>query len=280
MEVCIKLKHILLLNFFFLLLCGLGVYQANEKAGLPVVISASGENLRVTKKLTDNVSLTGGDRILSVDNHSFTSFEELEVLLDGKSIGDTINIIYSRRGIEEYTSLTLIKYYTKIDLIAYSVSGLFFFLIGVIVIIKSPEKRSAQLFHIGAIGAAMIITMTPGSYIALTNIAGFITRFFFYLSFCLTPVIFIHFTLTFPKEKKEKTPLTLKALYVLAFVLSLILTVAFIQGIEYNSTLLIKRYAWIYDSIFRVFLIFCFLTAIIIFTLSYKRTTVLSEKKN
>jgi signal transduction histidine kinase len=257
----------------------MGIYQAAEKAGLPLSVTTANRNLIVTDIFIKDIPLIKGDIIKSVNNHSFNLFEEIEVLTDGLSYGDTVIIAYSRDNLDYTASVSLIKYYSEVDLTAYSFSGLFFFLVGILVILKSFEKKSARLFHAGCIGAAMTITMTLGSYIALPLQLGYIIRFFFYLAYSITPVIFVHFTLTFPKERKERIPLFLISAYVFAFILSLLLTIMIIQSIESDSTIMIKRYIWVYDNVLRIFLIICFILAITVFIFSYRKTIVISEKK-
>jgi hypothetical protein len=274
-----KLKRLLFLDLLFLFLCCLGIYQIKEKACLPFALESSQNNLIISKITNEVSSLKEGNVFLSINDHSFTSNEEVEVILDGKKPGEQVNIKYKRSGIELRDEVTLINYYTTLDLLTYSLSGILFLLIGLITVIKSNHKKAAQLFFWGCSCAALIIAMTPGSYVLFPEYIGFSTRFIFHLAFSITPVIFVHFILNFPQEKKGKIPSLLIIAYVFAMLLSIVLTLTFIQGVVNNSTEQIKRYIWIYDNILRVFIIINFLGAVLRFVYSYKRIKTVPGRK-
>ncbi len=277
MGVVNKLTQFLLLDLLFLFLCCLGIYQIKEKASLPFTLESSQNNL-IISKINKEVSLKERDIILSINNHTFTSSEEVEVILDGKKLGEEITIKYKRSIIESTDKVTLVNYYTTLDLVTYSLSGILFLLIGLITVIKSNNKKSARLFYWGCTGAALIITMTPGSYAIFPEYIGYLTRFVFHLAYSVTPVIFVHFILNFPRERNNTPPL-LVAAYIFAVLLSLILTITFIQGVVNNSTEPIKRYIWIYDNVLRVFVIINFLSAIFRFIYSYMKIKTVPDKK-
>jgi len=274
-----KLKQFLFLDLLFLFLCCLGIYQIKEKANLPFTIEQSKNNLTVSKINKANIPFKEGDIFLSINNHYFKSTEEIEVLLDGKKPGEFVTIKYRSSAVELINEITLVHYYTTLDLFTYSLSGILFLLIGSVTVIKSNHKKASQLFFWGCSGAALIITMTSGPYVLYPEYIGFLTRFIFHLAYSITPVIFVHFILNFPQERKGKIPSLLIIAYVFAMLLSIVLTLTFIQGVVNNSTEQIKRYIWIYDNILRVFIIINFLGAVLRFVYSYKRIRTVPDRK-
>ncbi|HSP89169.1 MAG TPA: hypothetical protein VLN45_13625, partial [Ignavibacteriaceae bacterium] len=201
-----KLKQFLLLDLFFLFLCCLGIYQIKGKVGLPFTLESSQNNLIISKNNNSNSSIRDGDIFLSINNFAFTSSEEVEVLLDGKKQGEQVTIRYKRSGLILTDEIILDNYYTILDLVTYSFSGILFLSVGLITVIRSNQKKAALLFYCGCSGAALIITMTPSSYVIFPEIISFLTRYIFHLAYSLTPVIFVHFILNFPNEREQNTP--------------------------------------------------------------------------
>src|SRR3970040_2795063 len=94
-----KFKRFLFLSLFFLFLCLIGLLQIKEKAGLPFTLDSSGSKLVISNK-NENSILKKGDIFLLIENHRFTSVEEIEVLLDGKKPGEQVTVKYKRSGVE------------------------------------------------------------------------------------------------------------------------------------------------------------------------------------
>jgi signal transduction histidine kinase len=275
----LKIKYFLLLNILFLFLCFLGIYQIKEKAGLPFKIESKNNTLNVSA-ISNETSLIGnGDEVLSINGYTFSASEEIEVFIDGKKIGDYLTIKYKSSGTEKITKVQLLNYYNSLDLVTYTLSGILFLVIGLFTIVKASNKKSTKLFYWGCSGAALLITMTPGSYAVLPEYVGFFSRFIFHFAYCFTPVVFVHFILNFPAETNKKTPLLLIIAYVAAAILALVLTITFILSVNINSTWQIQRYLWIYNNVLRTFVIICFLSAVFYFIYSYKNISSVPDKK-
>jgi putative serine protease PepD len=56
----------------------------------------------------EKAGLRGGDIVISFDGKAINSPEELIVSVRSKNVGDVVNLIYKRNGVERTVSLTLI----------------------------------------------------------------------------------------------------------------------------------------------------------------------------
>lgn len=138
---------ILIADILIFLICVGGVYHIVLKAGLPFKTYIEKSTLIVSENPAMLPDIIPGDRIISIDNQSFEKWEEAELYLDGKSIGDNVYLELNRNGITNLISVQLTNYYTLFDLIIICIVGITFFGMGVFVRLKAPENSSAQLFH-------------------------------------------------------------------------------------------------------------------------------------
>jgi len=279
-----KLKIILfplLIDLILFLTCCLSVYFIIQKADLPFAISEKDKSVIVSgSSLSDknfNVDIKKGDIILSVSNLDLNGREEVELFLDGKRIGGQIELKLSRNGRIFYKEVSLIRYYQNFDIIFYSVTGLLFFLIGIFVLYKCPEKKSARIFHWASICTAIVITMTPGSYSINFFGSAFLIKFLFLWGYCFIPSIFIHFTYIFPNDEEKKDKLVLIS-YGISSALAAGLSIIFILSVESSDSFWINNYVRSFN-IFRVFIIASFLFAIFNFAKTYKKAESDTEKK-
>ena len=71
---------------------GVYVYNVNEGSG------------------ADKAGLKSGDRLVKIDDKEIDSYATLSKILDSHSVGDTVNVTYSRNGSQKTVSIKLIEY--------------------------------------------------------------------------------------------------------------------------------------------------------------------------
>jgi two-component system phosphate regulon sensor histidine kinase PhoR len=266
-------------DILILLICCGGLYLITLKAGLPVKTSIENSTLIISENPQKIYDLNSGDEILSIDNHVFTKWEEVELYLDGKKIGEDIYLELKRNGFTTLVAVKLTNYYTLFDLIIISLVGLTFFVMGVFVRLKAQENFSAQVFHWASVGLGMVIVMTAGNYNIQPFGYGHFNRIFWLLAYSLTPVLFIHFTFSFAKKEVKRIKYILWFFYISAFINTIILTYLFLDATLGDSHQSLKYYIAFFNSFFRLFLITCIITAISICIYAYRSTSEIEERK-
>ncbi len=94
----------------------------------------------------------------------FSNWEEVELYLDGKKIGDEVELNLRSDGSDKTLTATLTNYYSLFDLSIIGIVGLFFIVFAILVRIKAPHNNSSRLFHLASLGLGMVIMMTAGNY--------------------------------------------------------------------------------------------------------------------
>ena len=69
-----------------------GLYHIVLKSDLPFKFYFSDSILIVTDNSSLNAGIEAGDSVISIDKLIFSRWEELELYLDGKSIGDSVEL--------------------------------------------------------------------------------------------------------------------------------------------------------------------------------------------
>lgn len=262
----------------FFLCCG-GLYLVIIKADLPFNTTTVESNLIVADFDIADQKIKTGDKLISFDGFHFTDWEELELYLDGKNIGDVIQLKLSRNGKNISAGTELISYYSFFDLLIIALVGLTFIVMGIFVRIKASDNYSALLFHWASLGLAMVILMTPGYYNGQNFSFGHINRIIWLFVYGLTPVLFIHFTYSFSQRKFKSIKHILWYFYIGSFINGCILSYLFIKATINESIVSLKNYVYFYDSFFRIFLIASILIAISICIYAYRNASDREERK-
>jgi signal transduction histidine kinase len=216
---------------------------------------------------------------LKIDGNDFTHWEEAELYLDSKNIGDNVKLIINHDKRESNVTVTLVNYYSLFDLSIIGIVGLFFIVFAIFVRVKAPANKSAKLFHLASLGLGMVIMMTAGNYTVSPFGFGYLNRILWLIAYSFTPVLFVHFTLSFVAAKDKKFKSIILILYLVAAIHVIILSYYFLDT-SLNYTLQsIKRYVFYFDSFFRLFVLGCIVIAISICIYAYKRATDLEERK-
>lgn len=270
---------LLIADILILLICAGGLYLISVKAGLPFNTSIEKSTLIVSENPAMLPDIIPGDRIISIDNQSFEKWEEAELYLDGKSIGNNVYLELNRNGITNLISVQLTNYYSLFDLIIICIVGITFFGMGVFVRLKAPENSSAQLFHWASVGLGMVIVMTAGFYNIQPFGYGHFNRIIWLFAYSVTPVLFIHFTASFSKKKVKGIKYILWYFYISAVINTIVLSYLFLDATLGNNFQSLKYYVSFFDSFFRLFLITCIIIAISVCIYAYRSTGEIEERK-
>ena len=278
-------KIFVVIDIVIVLFCVIGVYQIIQKANL-----TQGENKVIevrssqTGMVIDSVFksglgyLTAGDTIISINGYNFHSGEEVELYLDGKQIGDKVDIEFIHHDKTLTQKVTLIEYYSTLNNISVIVVASIFILLAMFVIQKCFEKNEAHLFHWLSLGVAIMMTMTWGNYEVVPIVLGMISRIGLHLGFGFVATLFIHFSLIFPTEKKFNKKLVLTPLYLISSFFVIVLSICSLMYISGLSIYWMRRYAELFD-VCRYFLAVGIVISIILFLHSYRKADTESDRK-
>ena len=270
-------KLLWFLDIVVICFCTAGIYFICFKADLPFSITTINSHLVIEKISSEADGFSKGQKVNTIDGFRFNNWEEVELYLDGKEIGEKTII-----SIDENAKLfktTLTRYYSLPDIIIIGIVGSVFIFFAILVRLKAKANSSAELFHLASLGLGMVITMTAGSYSISPFGYGYFNRILWLAAYSVTPVLFINFALSFINgyEKRKKTLLGI--LYSASAVNIFILGYFFFDASLNNSPTAIRNYVLYYDTIFRVFQTVCIVAAITVCIFAYKRATALEERK-
>jgi signal transduction histidine kinase len=267
------------IDFLIVFFCAAGFYQIYLKATLPFNLSTADHHLTITDIDEGVPGIKDGNILLSIDNQKLNNWEEVELYLDGKKINDKVKVLSSNNELTISVSVRLINYYTAFELIIIGIVGLFFLVFAILVRLKAPYNISAKLFHLASLGLGMVIIMTAGNYTIAPFGYGYLNRILWLIAYSYTPVLFIHFTLSFIKSRDKKLKRMLQILYSLSGINAIVLSYLFLDATLGSNTKSIGDYVLSYDSFFRLYVLGCIVIAISICIFAFKRATDLEERK-
>lgn len=270
---------LLLIEIIIIIVCIGGFYLNVLKPNLPFEVNFIDSHLIITNVEKYLADIKDGSILLSVDTHQFNDWEELELYLDGKRIGETVNIKFETDKQIKSASVQLTNYYSLFTLIIIAVVGLIYVSIAMFVRIRSPENYSARLFHRASISLGVVIVSTAGTYNLEFYGYGYLNRIIWLFIYSLTPVLFIHFTSSFAKKKVKGIKYILWYFYLSALVNSIILSYLFLEATLGGDFDYVRYYVLFFDSFFRLFLITCIIIAISVCIYAYRSTREIDERK-
>jgi signal transduction histidine kinase len=276
----IKNKILLLtIDVVVILLCFAGFYLITIKADLPFSTSTSGSYHVIHKVLENENVFAVGDTIAAVEGYSFSGWEEVAVYLDGKNINDVVSVQLIKNGIPKQFYVKLVNYYTLFDLIMIVIVGFVFITMAIFVRIKAPNNISAAMFHLASLGLGIVIIINEGNYVVPPLGYGYANRIIWLFAYNLMPVFFINLTTSLTGKPILGSKKLVSLLYLVAVINAIVLSYLFLISTLGGNTDQIQNYVWYYNSIFRIFLITCIVTAIIICIRAYRLSKTLQERK-
>jgi signal transduction histidine kinase len=270
---------LLITDLIILTICCYGLYLVSQKANLPFTIVSEDSFLIVKNLFVEPLQIEAGDTLISIDNFYFQNWQEIELYIDGKKIGEKVSVTFLRNSYESKTDVTLIEYYTAFDLIIMASVSFLFIGLALFIRIKAGDNKSAEIFHWASVGLGVVVACTAGTYALKPVALGYLTRIFWLFAYNITPVLFIHFTISFINKKIRGSGTALKILYHLAIINSIVLSYLFVDFAldpSYNKVL---SYTFYFESVLRIFVLACVICAISICIYAYRQSEDREERR-
>ncbi|MFO7524503.1 MAG: ATP-binding protein [Ignavibacteriaceae bacterium] len=265
MESSRKIKLFILADVVFYLFCCLGILFISQKAALPFKIVSDQGEFRFQNPYDYEVSHNSS--LISIDNLSISSLEKIEFILDGFNIGDTV-LIKFRDDLQIRTAyISLIEYYDSVYFISAFITGTIFFIFGLFILIKLNANEVSQIFHFMTISVAGIIMLSWGKYSNTFLETGYVTRILFHFAYLLTPAMFLHFALMFPRDRRKKNVALLKTTYYISILLAALVNIFFSIAVNSYYDTAIDSFVIIFDLL-RIFIIIFVIASISVFVYS------------
>jgi signal transduction histidine kinase len=270
---------IIIIDAIIFMFCIFGVYRVALKAYVPFNVTSNNSYLIVSEILTEETQITVKDTIISIDGYKFLQWEEVELYTDEKNINDSINISYLKNGRIAYSRVSLINYYSTFEVITIGFVAALFIFLSIFVILKSDED-SAIIFHWANLCLAMVIAMTSANNTVEPQLLSRFLHTLFLLSFCLTPIFFMHFISNFVGWKNKTYRLVLLILYSIGLILAGYLSYSYWLAVKSLSLESIQHYISIYNFIFRPFLLLCIIgiTSALFFSFVLTKDSITKKK--
>ena len=267
-EASAKLKFIFFIDAVLFLLCAAGIISINQKASLPFELVNQDSFLSIQISKLNPYGLTAGDKLISVDGLRSNTIEKIEFITDRKNIGENILIsVQTKTGIKTL-SVTLTNYYSVFYLVSTILVALFFFIIALFVLFKKPEMQAAHVFHWASIGLSIMLCLTWSNLNTFDFVSKYFLRSILHVSYALTPALFVHFALIFPRDNTYKWRKLLLLNYLIALILVAINIYVFVYTLSVFSDASIDNYLIVFNYL-RVYLITNVILSISIFILAF-----------
>ena len=274
----LKDGFILLADSCIVIICVLGIYLNSIKTDLPFKTNLLDSKLLVVGK-SETSRVSTGDIITTIDGYSFSSWEEIELYLDGKNINDEVKISFIENGKKYWAIILLTSYYSFFNLLMMAIVGGLFLLIAIVVRFMAKENNSANIFHWASLGLGIIITCTASNYFTAPLGYGYFNRIFWLISYSFTPVLFTHFTTTFAIQPNPNFRRLLRILYACSVICALVLIYLFIRVATGDNFVFIKSYVFFFNNFFRLFIVVCILISISVCIYIYAKATDIEVRK-
>ena len=269
-ETSLKLKNVFALDAILFILCIGGLLSIAQRARLPFTLS--GKDSLLTINISDDIpnGIQAGDKIISVNGYKITSSEKAEFLTDQKNVGDYVKVSLLTKSGPKETSFRLTNYYSVYYLLSTILVALFFFTIALFVIFKKYELSSAKVFHWASICISLMICFTWANLNTFSFLSKYVFRNILHLVYTLTPALFFHFTLSFPRNYIAKWKRLLFIFYVAGLSLSFLDIYSYISAINVNTDQSIEIYLNLFD-LTRIYLIIGVFLSIAFFISAFVR---------
>ncbi len=260
--------------------CLLGLWQVNEKAGLPfTVLTPKNGTFEVAgTPRSDTPLVEPGDRIVTFEGKDLNSLEDLEFLLDGMRVDDALTFRIENSAGGTDVSVRLVHAYSSAYVVVAWFVGTLFFLSGVIVFSRRKDDVAAQVYHFGAVAVACVIMATWGCYAVQPVGIGQFVRAVFSTAYAFVPALFVHFSLVFPSRRRSAVSGSEYLLYVIAAFLSVIMAFMFVRSTLPPSIRWFHSFLAVFN-VTRWFYVACVVLSVALFVRSYRSATEEMERR-
>jgi len=213
-----RIPLIILVDSILFALSVFGVYRATQRANAPAVIVRQNGQIAV-KSIAFQKGQPGlqpGDTVLSVNGHPVATPRDIEFVLDGLPISDTVAFSVKRGPSIETVFSPLKPFYNKEYFVIQLLVGSLFFSLGLLVLIKRPEDEAAYVFHWASVAVALLIMINSNRYAGKLTVLSWMLDIPYSFAGAFAPALFLHFSVIFPRLKWEKARKLLPYVYLLA----------------------------------------------------------------
>lgn len=277
-EASAKLKFILLIDAIIFLLCVTGLISIDQKAKLPFELTEQNSVLTISIHPTNPYGLSSGDKLISIEGFEVNLVEKTEFITDMKNISENILISVQTKSEIKTLSVVLTNYYSVFYLVSTIIVALLFFIIALFVLFKKPEMKAAHVFHWASIGLSAMLCLTWSNLNTIDFVSKYISRTFLHIAYALTPALFVHFTLIFPRDKTDNRQKLLKINYLIALLLATLNSYVFINTLSVLNDNSINNYLNVFNTL-RIYLIICVIISISVFILALINENGKAERK-
>ena len=274
-------KAVIRIDIAIYCFCLLGLWQVVEKPDFPFSLTAVSGN---TFSLSDvsrpayPSSIENGQIASTFNGMTAGAVEDIEFMLDGHAIGDTVRIGVLHGGGTVYSPVKLVNKYSWFYVAAAWFVGTLFFLSGLLVFTRKPTDMAACIYHFGAMAVAIIIMTTWGRYSIPPAGLGEAIRIVFSAAYAFLPVTLLHLSLVFPSRNRTILTRLITPLYGFSILLSILMGATFIKATLPFSLAWFHRFIFFFN-ITRWTYAACVFLAILVFINSYRTAREEMERR-
>jgi signal transduction histidine kinase len=191
------------------LLCIIGIKQSAEKATLGppdiLVPHTRGGGIGVSQSTR---GMHRGDQLVAINDVELHHLNDVEFILDGKRIGETVEFTLRRDGEEIRHQLMLLPYYSRFDTGVQILTAFSCLLIGLFVLANRPRDAIALRFFCISTSIACLVSCTNGYYNTEALGSGYILRMIFPSMFVWTGAFLVDFSIRFTSPETRPGRIT------------------------------------------------------------------------
>jgi signal transduction histidine kinase len=274
-------RAIVVLDCLVYLFCLVGLWQVAGKANLPFSLLQTSDSTFSVAAISGPLGQCGihpGDVVATINGITASSNEDVEFILDGKRIGESILIGIKRGDEAVLLPVKLVNNYSWFYVAVAWFVGTLFFLSGLVVIIRKRKDLAAIIYHFGSMAVAVIVMSTWGCYVIRPIGVGQAVRIMFSMAYVFLPVMLLQFSLAFPSRKVTVLSKFVAPLYTVSAILSIFMAATFLKAtlpfsLKWFHTFMIffNVTRWIYP--------FCVVAATVEFINSYRTAREEMERR-
>jgi signal transduction histidine kinase len=280
-----KSVYFFLLIAFLVLILGIwGTKRLADRPGMKVVFVKKDGSLGVSQLAYSGTAckagLKSGDLVLEVDKNPVKSNSDLNFYLDQKRIGQLANLTLQRNGEGFDLKVPSERKNSWSFLLVNFLAGLFLWVVGVFVFLKSPQSQVTRIFLVSSLSFSLAMFISWEGFPFGPKELSFVLPSLQIIAYTLIPALFFHFSLIFPREEEISTPRrpSIYFLYLPSLLLILLMEIFYWISVSANSLALFHIYKAFF-LYFRIYLVIYVLLGILVLFQTYRKLEFLEDKR-
>lgn len=277
MNILEKKRSILIIDVFIFFICVAGLLQIVQRAGTGALLGHKQGTVVILSDRGNTGPLHSGDYIIGIDTLAVSTINEVDFILDHHQVGDLIKL-HLQRGQNGITIHVKLQRYNSTQYIVtlLTVAPLFFIL-GIFVLIKRPEKdQSSLVFHWMCVLISLYICTSFGRVNLFPLPVSYGLRCIFLFASSAVPILFFYFSTLFP-QNRSKTRM-LAGLLIISAVFFCTSSFLLFRALFPFSKTDFALFSKVYNTSGWLF-IFCLIYGVINFLRSFKRAQHEAERR-